>query len=98
MDTDGDGQISYNEFLVATSNHRSMENTENLKNLFEKIDPDGNGVISTDELKATFSSQQDEKVWELLIAEVDKNGDGVISPEEFRQMMEEIIKKEVVGD
>ena len=54
MDTDGDGQISYNEFLVATSNHSSMVNTENLKNLFEMIDLDGNGVISTDELKAAF--------------------------------------------
>ena len=54
MDTDGDGQISYNEFLVATSNHRSMVNTNNLKNLFEMIDRDGNGVISKNELKAAF--------------------------------------------
>ena len=61
MDTNGDGQISYNEFLVATSNHRSMVNTENLKNLFEMIDRDGNGVISKNELKSAFQSQQDDE-------------------------------------
>ena len=54
MDTNGDGQISYNEFLVAASDHRNLVNTENLKNLFEMIDLDRNGVISTDELKAAF--------------------------------------------
>ena len=46
VDTNGDGQISYNEFLVAASNHRTMINDENLKNLFEMIDLDRNGVIS----------------------------------------------------
>ena len=61
MDANGDGQISYNEFLVAASNHRNMVNTENLKNLFEMIDLDRNGVISTDELKAAFQAQQDDE-------------------------------------
>ena len=64
------------------------------------IDLDGNGLINSEELKIAFQAQIDDEeqdqIWQQVIAEVDKNGDGVISPEEFRQMMEEVMKKEVM--
>ena len=64
------------------------------------IDLDGNGLINSEELKIAFQAQLDDEeqdsIWQQVIAEVDKNGDGVISPEEFRQMMEEVMKKEVM--
>ena len=64
------------------------------------IDLDGNGLINGEELKIAFQAQLDDEeqdtIWQQVIAEVDKNGDGVISPEEFRQMMEEVMKKEVM--
>lgn len=59
VDTNLSGAIDYTEFL-ATNIHTQLNiNTGYLKNVFDFFDKDGNGVISTSELKDAFSFQMD---------------------------------------
>ena len=63
------------------------------------FDKDGNGQISVDELRSVFHGgacknaleDDDEAVWEQIMAEVDRNNDNVISSAEFNVAMMEVI-------
>ena len=51
MDTNGNGQISYSEFLVAAANKRDLLTQENVDSVFRAFDVDGNGSISKQDLQ-----------------------------------------------
>lgn len=89
VDADGNGEIDYSEFVVATMNEKSLLSNNKLHTAFKMFDKDGGGSISTDELKQVLSFGQtlDEAVVAQIIAQVDANGDGEISYEEFAAMM-----------
>ena len=60
------------------------------------FDEDGNGKISSDELKSVLGghhTKHGEKFWQEMIAEVDENGDGEIDFEEFKKMMSLLLKQ-----
>lgn len=76
LDTDGDGQISLQEFQ------------DRKKNRFEDIDIDKDGGISLEEMQAAaeerfqrHKAKMTEKTASRF-AETDKNGDGIVTPEE----------------
>jgi calcium-dependent protein kinase len=48
---DGNGEIDYSEWLVATTNTKNLVSDEKLKVAFGFFDKDGNGSISIDEIK-----------------------------------------------
>ena len=89
VDTDGNGEIDYSEFVVATMNEKNLLSNNKLQTAFKMFDKDGGGSISTDEIKQVLSFGQnlDEAVVQQIIEQVDKNGDGEISYEEFAAMM-----------
>ena len=59
VDTNLSGAIDYTEFLATNIHTQININTGYLKNVFDFFDKDGNGVISTSELKDAFSFQMD---------------------------------------
>ena len=89
VDADGNGEIDYSEFVVATMNEKNLLSNNKLQTAFKMFDKDGGGSISTDEIKQVLSFGQnlDEDVINTIIKQVDENGDGEISYDEFAAMM-----------
>jgi calcium-dependent protein kinase len=50
IDIDGDGEINYSEFLMASLNQNAFLSSERLEAAFRMFDIDGNGEISIQEL------------------------------------------------
>lgn len=46
IDIDGDGEINYSEFLMASLNQNALLSSEKLEMAFRMFDVDGNGEIS----------------------------------------------------
>ncbi len=53
MDRDGDGYITWEEFIAAATDKIALLNDANLKAAFAVLDEDGNGRITTKELKGS---------------------------------------------
>ena len=88
-DTDQNGTIDFDEFLVMMA--RCMDSDSDIiKEARNVFDRDGNGFISSAELRHVVTSLgeklTDEEVDEL-ITEVDVDGDGQINYAEFVRMM-----------
>lgn len=89
VDADGNGEIDYSEFVIATMNEKHLLSNNKLETAFKMFDKDGGGSISTEEIKQVLSFGQnlDESVINAIIKQVDENGDGEISYDEFQAMM-----------
>lgn len=58
MDTNGDGNIDFNEFLAAAYDRSKLLNDKNIKIAFDLFDKNKNGYITQQDLKAVFGVQQ----------------------------------------
>merc|ERR1712183_543862 len=87
VDTNKDGTLDFNEFLTLMS--RKNENEE-MKAAFAAFDKDGNGFITSAELKEVMKSMgeslSDAEV-DAMIKEADMNGDDQVNYEEFIKLM-----------
>lgn len=54
IDVNGDGQVTYSEFLAATLDPETID-IEQLNKAFRLLDDDGNGFITADELRKVNS-------------------------------------------
>jgi len=84
LDIDGDGQIDYVEFLVATMRTKHWHTTDRLKKAFKVLDVDGSGQLEIQEVALSLG---DDNLANEIILQFDVDGDGKISYEEFEQMM-----------
>ena len=89
VDADGDGEIDFKEFLTMMAESENSE-TDEIKTAFAIFDKDGNGYISSAELRHVMTNLgeklTDEEVDEM-IREADIDGDGQVNYEEFVAMM-----------
>merc|ERR1712060_903810 len=88
LDQDGDGQISKAEWWDARLATK-FQNDSIIRQQFNRIDDNGDGFITHDELAKLFNGQLTEDLIRQMIKEVDKNDDGKISFEEFVIAMKE---------
>lgn len=90
-DIDGSGTIGYTEFIQVAMEKDKMFTKENIKQAFEVFDKDGNGKISSEELKAVLSQDKsiEEYFWDQMIHQLDVNGDGEVDLVEFEQLFTE---------
>lgn len=91
LDYDGNGKIDFDEF-VTLMNRKSKETDteEEVINAFRVFDKDGQGLISSSELRhimTTLGDKLTEEEVDEMIREADIDGDGYINYEEFVRIM-----------
>ena len=95
IDSDNNGYITFEEFLMASINKEKILTEKNLKMAFNVFDRDKSGGISHEELKyilGEYNPNAKEYLWKKMIEQIDLNKDGQISYEEFHNMMMDVIK------
>lgn len=87
IDEDGDGTISFPEFLcMIVRKMRDTDGKEEIMEAFKAFDQDGNGFISASELRGIMLGLGEHLSFEEMdeiIAEADLDGDGEIDANEF---------------
>ena len=94
LDTDQDGFVNYDEFLVGIRGKVNQRRQAFIDKAFFKFDRDGNGTITAADLHTVYSADMHPKVQsgemtadevfvEFLASFGDKNGDGNISRNEW---------------
>lgn len=83
------GAVSYQEFVAANLQLCNFEYEENIRAAFDKLDEDGNGYITRDELSKALELHHNltEEEIDNIVDEVDVNGDGNIDYPEFLAMI-----------
>ncbi|KAM5338852.1 calmodulin-alpha-like [Glossophaga mutica] len=91
VDTDGDGAISFPEFLAAmVKRMKSWGGEQDLKEVFQAFDLDGDGHITIDELKQAMvrmGQKLTQEELEAMIQEADVDQDGRVNYEEFSRIL-----------
>jgi len=87
IDVDKTGLIHYHEFLAAVVESQGLVTMDNLADAFNRIDTDGKGYISKDDLKKLLGTDYNEKLVEKMIKEADKKRNGQVNYDEFLRLM-----------
>ncbi|CAI4229667.1 unnamed protein product [Auanema sp. JU1783] len=95
FDTDGSGEIEFEEFaamvanfVVAGEDNEGLE--EELREAFRLYDKEGNGYINVSDLRDILRALDDnvsEDELDEMIAEIDQDGSGTVDFDEFMEMM-----------
>ena len=87
VDQDNSGGIQYAEFLAAVAESHNLITMERLADSFDRIDSQGKGFISKDDLCAILGSDFSEDVINEMIDEADYKKNGQIDYDEFLRLM-----------
>ncbi|KAL9234787.1 hypothetical protein vseg_009614 [Gypsophila vaccaria] len=91
-DVDGDGALTYGEFVAVSVHTKKLANDEHLHRAFSFFDKNKTGFIEIDELRDALNEDTDvvadtEEVINAIMHDVDTDKDGRISYDEFAVMM-----------
>ena len=95
MDRNGDGKITWDEFVTAAIDKVALLNDKNIKAAFNVLDADGNGRITKQELKGKFEGNKEDKddlLWDDIMRQVDQDDCGDITWVEFKNNMNKVLK------
>ena len=93
LDKNGDGVVSFDEFIAAAIDKVALLNQKNIESAFRMIDRDNSNYITIEELKSAFQGDgKDDELWKEIMVEVDKDGDNKISFQEFSNAMTSVLK------
>ena len=88
LDQDKTGQIRYLEFIAAALDLNLEKDGNRLKAAFKKLDIDGSGKITKDNLREVLGREYEPEMVEQMIAEADIKDTGDIDYEEFLAMFQ----------
>ncbi|KAK3271698.1 Calcium-dependent protein kinase 17 [Cymbomonas tetramitiformis] len=87
-DLNGDGKVSYKEFIAATIQLSRLETDEHLLAAFETFDQDNSGYIDREEVQSALGQYGSNfEGMDELFTLIDQDNNGKIDYEEFAQMM-----------
>lgn len=89
LDANGDEQIYYSDFLAATMDARKQLRQEAVMAAFHRLDADGSGSISADDLRRVIGETFEGVNVELLVKEADATQKGELSFDDFLRVLEE---------
>lgn len=89
VDVNGDGSISWTEFLGATIETRGKVANEEFVEAFKHLDCDKNGYISTSDLREILGNELPGSLIDQIIFEADKTKDHKIWKDEFMALAKE---------
>ena len=95
MDRDGDGKVTWDEFVTAAIDKIALLNDKNIRAAFNVLDADGNGRISKKELKDRFvgtDGDKDDQLWDDIMKQVDQDDCGEITWAEFKTNKNKVLK------
>ena len=95
IDIDGNGNLEYSEWVIATIDKQKLMTPEKLEAAFQLFLKDSTTrLISHEDVKAVLSQDQDidDEIWMKVIEEVDQDGSGDIDFEEFTDMFNMFFK------
>lgn len=92
VDMDGDGTVSYEEFLNIAINREKLINEKNLKLCFEAFDENKDNKLNAEEIKRALGTKDNDYV-KKLISIIDQNNNSEIDYEEFKELMSILIKQ-----
>lgn len=87
IDHDNSGQIHYAEFLAALAESHGLVTEDRLSDAFDRIDTNGKGFITYDDLKAILGENYEADVVENMIKEADFKKNGQVDYDELLQLM-----------
>ena len=100
LDRNGDGTISYDEFLYQMAPPLSEERIKWINKAFDKLDVDGSGLVNIADIQAVHNPKTSElvkmgkttanEIFANLLASYDQDGDGTITRDEFIDYYREI--------
>ena len=100
LDRNGDGTICYEEFLYQMAPPLNEERIKWINKAFDKLDVDGSGQVSIEDLQAVHNPKTSELVrmgkttanaiFANLLQSYDDDGDGMITRDEFIDYYREI--------
>jgi Ca2+-binding EF-hand superfamily protein len=100
LDTDGSGEISYDEFLYQMAPPLNEERIKWINKAFDKLDVDGSGQVSIQDVQAVHNPKSSELVrmgkttanaiFANLLRSYDEDSDGLITRDEFIDYYREI--------
>jgi len=87
MDYDQSGQIHYIEFLAVVAECQGLVTIENLSEAFDRLDSDGSGVITRENLISILGSDHNDSLLMSMITESGMNKTGQIDYPQFLKLM-----------
>uniref|UniRef100_A0A646QI96 Calglandulin n=1 Tax=Hemiscolopendra marginata TaxID=943146 RepID=A0A646QI96_9MYRI len=94
IDSDGSGELEFEEFLTLAARFVTEEDAEamqeELREAFRLYDKEGNGYINVSDLREILRALDDslkEDELDEMIAEIDTDGSGTVDFDEFMEMM-----------
>mmetsp|Transcript_16285 Transcript_16285/g.27532 ORF Transcript_16285/g.27532 Transcript_16285/m.27532 type:complete len:98 (-) Transcript_16285:6-299(-) len=91
----GNGEIDYSEWLVATSDLQTVLSMERLNQAFQFYDKGKKGKLGLEQIKEAMGKDQnlDEGVWNDIMAEVDEQGKGEVGLDQFKRVMRRLLSE-----